>query len=585
MSNKKTKIISTLIFVSTIFGCSNNVNSSNSNSSSSSISIIKEKSFLEMLDELKNPNITYHSDYQIYTYPENAYSELEIQQRYDVYAKITEDLYEMKAYEYDTDKIASAAHLEQDEEGYVTYSSINIKNELVVERAIDSNNEEFLWEESVYFNLICKLDAKDFEKTNDTTYYYRGELTGIPLNILHTAIPTSFFDMESFKVIVKNNQIDSFEFQEIESEEAYEGYMYGRTLSIKFEDIGTTSISRIAPYEAKEENKELGLALEELRKQTNYTITSIGVLEDNTTKPLKETYITTQDILQKQYLGNEVYETGIHSYNGKMYNFETKDKYLLGTETTNNVNDYIPTFDFSENIFKYMGEENGSKVYTPFGGMEEVLNYINVISEHAADYFSPEGDIKFFVKNSKIEKIEFPIYPYDTANYYKITNRITYDNFGETTIDSSKWDSFVLELPGNEASAWSEYIYDFEFEYSPGQFEYMNLGSLFEKCLGDANKVPYFLPSSSNVEVSGNYSSSDKVVYVTLESLKGVDAEILRQSEKILTEAGFSKKEETEDIFTFYTYKLDNIRIEFLIIAMDNFMEIVITLPVGDLFK
>ena len=113
----------------------------------------------------------------------------------------------------------------------------------------------------------------------------------------------------------------------------------------------------------------------------------------------------------------------------------------------------------------------------------------------------------------------------------------------------------------------------------------MNLGSLFEKCLGDANKVPYFLPSSSNVEVSGNYSSSDKVVHVTLESLKGVDAEILRQSEKILTEAGFSKKEETEDIFTIYTYKLDNIRIEFMVIAMDNFMEIVITLPVGDLFK
>ena len=78
---------------------------------------------------------------------------------------------------------------------------------------------------------------------------------------------------------------------------------------------------------------------------------------------------------------------------------------------------------------------------------------------------------------------------------------------------------------------------------------------------------------------------------VIIEEYKGdLTGDLLEQQLQIMLNKHLKitqtdKKEETEDIFTIYTYKLDNIRIEFMVIAMDNFMEIVITLPVGDLFK
>ena len=576
------KTISTFLFLTIVCGCNNN---DNSISSSSTSNIIKDKTFSEMLDEIKNPNITYHSDYLIYYYPEEDSSKIYELQRYDVVAKISEELYEMKAYIYGTTNIASYAHYEKDEDGYVTSSDVDILNELVVKRVLDGNNEEFLWEDSVYFNMIKNLSYEDFEEVNTGIYAYKGDLNETPLNIIHTAIPTSYFTLESMKVIVKNNSIESFIFQEVESDQAYEDCMYGRSITLSFENIGKTVIDKLNPYEEKEENSDLGLALEDMRNQNNYTINSVGVLKDGSIENLQETYITENDILQVQHVDTGEFVTGIHNYNDELYTFESVDKYLLGSKTNSKIKDFIPKFYFSEHVFEYLGEENESKVYRPYQNMAAVLNYIDVISMYEEAYYAPAGDIKFYVKDCKLEKIEFPVFLYSTSNYREVTNRITYENIGTTTIDESNWENFVLELPGNEASEWNDYSYNFMFEYSDTIKEEINLGVLFEKCLGSANAIPYFLPSSSNIEVSGNYSSGDNVVYVTLESLKGIDGELLNKAELMLTKEGFKKSTEGDGFIELTRYYTSSIEIEIICIPSDNFMEIVFTLPVGDLLN
>lgn len=574
---KKTilKTVSTSLFLCIVCGC-------NGNNSSSSSSVQKEKTFSEMIEEISTQNITYRSDYLIYYYPIDEAEEVVEINRYDVTAKITEDAYDMKAYLYGTNNVASYAHLEKDESGYVTYSDIDIHNNLVINRAIDGNNEEFLWEESVYYNLIQYLKVDDFKSLNNETYEYTGDLEELPLNILHTAIPTSYFTIESLKVKIENNAIESFVFQEIESDEAYENHMYGRKVELSFENIGTTQIERVSPYEEKEENIDLGLALEDIRTKTNLTIKSEGILENNDLVPLQDTYITETDILQIQYQSDN-YKTGIHTYSDELYLFETVDKYLLGKRTNNKVKDYLPTFDFSEHVFEYLGEREGYKVYRPYSTMKAVLNYIDVISVYEDAYYPPAGDIEFFVKNNKLEKIEFPVFLYSTADYQEVTNRITYTNVGTTTINESIWEDFVLELPSTNATSWNHSSYDFIFEYSANNNEEMNLGDLFTKCLGASDEIPYFIPESSNFSIDGNYSSSDKAVYVTLISLNGIDEEAKNLINDILLGENYSYDEYHDEMMDIYTYIKDDIKVEVIVLPSDEYMEVVITLPVGSL--
>ena len=137
------KTVSTLMLL-TIVGCSNVTSSSSTSTSTSSNSNNTESTssnkdnllLKEMLDEISDPNITYHSDYYLYYYYIGEEDEVFQTQRFDVFAKITEELYDMKAYEYGTNRIASSAHLEKDSDGHVSYSEINIRNELVTQKLL-----------------------------------------------------------------------------------------------------------------------------------------------------------------------------------------------------------------------------------------------------------------------------------------------------------------------------------------------------------------------------------------------------------------------------------------------------------------
>lgn len=543
----------------------------------------KEVSFDKMLENISNSNITYRSDYSIYYYYIDGSKNIETIQRYDVVAKITEKLYDMKAYLYEDAAIASYAHLERDNEGYVSYSDISINNELVSERAIDEDGNPFLWEESVYYNLIKYLKTEDFEKIDNETYKYIGNLNDIPLSIIHTAVPLSYFDTESFTLKIKDNAIESLFFQEKESDEVYEDCMYGRTISIKFENIGTTEIKRIEPYNEVEDNNALGLALNDIKSKDNYTITSKGILEDKSEILFQETFITKNDILQIQNTNPGVYKTGCHTYNDELYIFESSDEYLLGEKAASSlkVASFIPTFNFSKDIFEFVEEnKEGYRVYKPYSTMSAVLDYVDVLNQYSEAYYSPAGDIYFFVKDNKLSKIEFPVYIYLSGDSKLATNRLIFSDFGSTTIESSVWDSFVLEKPSINVSSWDDKKYEIKIEGTKeGK---ISLGKVFEKCLGSSNGVPYFIPESSEFEVSGEYSREDKVVYISLFSEDNVNSNTINFIRKILLENDFEETEsELDEGYEEHTFSKDNIEIGVMMI--DGVLDIEITLPVGNL--
>ena len=579
--NKNYKLISSTFLLALLVGCSfesnSSQNSTSSNSSSSALSSStapKKRSFGEMLDDLKTDNITYQSDYLIYYYDLNDEEIIPLKD-YDVTAKITDEVYDMVAYE--KDMVASYAHLEKDRDGYVISSDINIKNELVSKRVVDGNGESFLWEESVYFNLINYLDAADFRKISDSIYEYNNDLS-LPLSIVHTAIPVSTFDIDYFQVNVENNKITSFFYQEIESDKVYENCMYGRRLEISFVDIDNTTIERVKPYEEKEENISLGKALDELRNSSNYSIEAKAYYEDGQVRDLYETYITEKDIIQTQHSDNGDYVFGCHTIDNQLYIFENAKEYLLGEEANGvEVKDLLPTFDFSENVFELVKEEDGYKVYHPFDQMVNVLDYVDVILEHSEEYYAPSGDILFYVKDAHLEKIEFPVFTYTQENAIIAIQQINYSNIGATSISTSTWDNFVLELPKEDvANTWYDESYKTTVKNAS---KTLTLGEIFDTCIGEENFIPYFIEENMDIDFDAEYSRKDKRVYVEI-GFSMDDSTFRDRVKTLFIDNGF---ELIYSDYLFERFKKNGVIVEFLFNGTDCIA--MIDLPIGNILN
>ena len=612
--NRKNKLICSTILLTLLAGCkldvssSNNINSTSSSISSStnsvsisssisssvvstisssskvestststsSSSIIKEKSLEDMLLDLKTDNITYQSDYFIYYYDLDEEEIIPLKE-YDVTAKVTEEVYDMVAYE--NGMIASYAHLEKDKEGYVTYSDINIKNELVVNRAVDGNGDNFLWEESVYYNLINYLEASDFTKVNKGLYEYTNDDLSLPLSIVHTAIPVSTFDIDSFLINVENDRITSFFYQEKESDDVYENAMYGRRLEIYFEDIDCTEITRVKPYEDRKENESLANALNELRTSSNYSIETKAFYEDGQIRNLYETYVTETDIIQTQHSDNNDYIMGCHTVDNSLYIFENVKGYLLGAKANTGVivNDFLPTFDFSEDVFELVEESEGYKVYRPFDQMVNVLNYVDVLLEHSEEYYAPSGDILFYVKDDHLEKIEFPVFTYTQEDAIIAIQQINYSNIGTTVIDSSTWDNFVLEIPkGDVANTWYDDTYTTKINKTT---KTMTLGEIFDTCTNEENYIPYFIEDWMNISFDAEYSKKDSCVYVEI-SFKVTDSTFRERVKTLFLDNGY-KTTISDDIFE--EFAKGDVIVNFLFDGSS--CVVMIDLPIGNILN
>lgn len=537
------------------------------------------KGFAKMLEEVSNKNITFRTDYQIYYYEKGK--EKNILQRHDVTSKMVDGMYDMVAYNHGTNDVTSSAHLEKDENGYVAERYVDIHNEINTTLAKDGTDNPFLWEESVYINQIGKLKEEHFDAIENDQYIFNSDLydlNEVPLTLLHTAIPTTSFDLESLIVTTKDDKIESFIFQEKDDSELYEGYLYSRTVTVKFENIGTTEITAVKANEVSNENDALGLALQEMQNANNFTIVSDAVTDTETTNILT-TYVTKDDVVQEQNTMEGLKTVGLHTVNNELYSFSSTNDLLLGRlSEEQDINNLIPSFDFSKDVFKYDSTTNGTRVYKAYSAMEEVLDYVDYEKGYSGEYSYPSGDICLYVKDNHLTRIEFPIYmSLDGVTPTLSTMRISYQNVNSTTIDPTVWDSFVTDLP-NQITSWDDISLEFTMMFPDGSDMPMTPDMVIESALGDVNALPFFLPSNASYTVSGEILEADNQVSLSFESTTPATIDDLENINFILEiESEFTC--EPDEMADFYT-KGD---IDIMVMLMETGLSVEIYLPIGDL--
>lgn len=550
---------------------SSSINESNSVESSS---IDLNPKLRIALEEVSVNNITFRTNYEIYYYEIGKSEEKNNLQHFDVYSKITDDAYNLNAYIYDSEYIASSIDLLKSEDGYASYTYLDRHNVVQREYSLDAQGNKYLWDNSVYFNFFAYLSSNDFEAIDENTYRYSADLTDIPLYFVHSIVPVSAFDLESMILHLEDNHITSITFQEKESDDVYIGYMYGRILNTTFDNIGTTSINQVAPYAIDENNDDLGEALNDIRSRKNYTITSIasdteGVKEDFT---MKQTQISDKDVLITTFYDGLNSYSGLHT-NDSLYTFDSIGNKLYGKLTNQPITNYLPTFDFSKDVFRYIStDENGIKTYEAYPDMNEVIDFIDVNEYYSGMFFSSAGGIRFLIKDKKLIEINFPMYVNSESESLLISNHLIFDKFNETSIPNNTWDNFITSV---NITSWEDETLLFNF-YNHNVIEVVNPKQVFDKALVNENnkEIVMFLPNDIPFVVSGNVSNETDEVYLTLSSYEAIPANKLRDSKLLLSNAGFKYRAAND------AYINGNIEICF-IEDSEGYVSIEMVLPLG----
>lgn len=567
MKNTILKGVVTFMLASFLFACDNTTSQSASGNSTSQV-----KTFEDMLDEVSNHNITFKTDYHIYYYEKGKKdTTMEDLNHYQVISKMNQDVYEMVAYIYGTTDVASSSYLVKDDNGKVAQKFLNIQNEVQIVEALDADYASIDWDDSVYINQISKFKTSDFNLENKQ-YTFSGDLNNLPLTLVHTAIPVSEFDLESFKITTKDDKINSFVFQEKENDEIYAstGHVYGRYLTVSFENIGTTEVTEIKPFEISENNVPLKNALNEMQKATNYTIT-VDLITSTETINVSQTMVTETDILQ---ISEAEESQGIHTYNGSLYSFSTVNDKLLGVAIPDEeISSLKPSFDFSGDILTYVSSNEGFEIYKVNTLMEEVINYIDFGMEYI-DIYSQESGILFYVKDNHLSHIEIPSSTYINGTFSSVTLKVSYASFNSTSIDEIIWDKFVIELEGK--NSWSEIELSLNFPDETSMD--FTFDMILELTLGDSEAIPFILPSNLVFDVSGEILDTEDQVQVLFEAETTSIEDDLAEIFLILSDAGFEYA--TEDEST-ELYTKDNISI--YVTAFGEILMIEFDLPVGEL--
>ncbi len=554
--------------------------------SSTPSSMVPEKTLDEMLSDLKGRNITYHSDYQIYYYPVGKPAEKKVIEHYDVQTKFEESAYESSAYLISNNEkqLALYVHYEKGADGDVVEKYVDLQNEVKSRPVMDINEQTFKWEESVYVNQISKLVSNDFKNEN-SHYVYSGDLNNIPMTIVHGAAPVSNFDLESFTIEVKDNQIDKLVFVEKEADDVYDGSMYGRTISVAIEDVGKTEIKPVSAKAVSAENDALGVALEELRNASSYT-TKLSVVVENQELPMQTVKLTEKDavISTDPSFGGTV--AGVHTEGESLYVFEQKQDQLVGT-LVGASSDFAylkPGFSFSKDIFEFAGEKDAIRNYEVGANYIDVLDDIVFLGEYSQAYAQTEENITFKVKDNHLEEVSFPTILQDNQGMALLASlRIQYSDINTTTIEPTYWDNFVVnETVLGEMLTWdaSELEFNFELTSDGATTELMTPALVFDLCLPDSSIIPALIPSGTTYSVYGNYSAEDQCVYLDIEVENAYTDEVLEQINIALLDKGYTYDDSAMVDLGIESYTLGDVTIS--IMGMDGTLIVSFELPAGE---
>lgn len=549
----------------------------------------KEIDLNEAFLELSSNNITYHTDYDIYYYEIGNKSNKQSILRYDVIAKFDVDKYQLIAYNYGTKDIASYANLTKDEEGYVISQEIGIRNNIVTSRVVDGNNNEFQWSDSVYVNSLSSFTSTDFSLSDDRrSYVYTGNVTDDKvMNIVHGAIPTSYFDTSSFELFIDKGKISKLVIKEVESDEVYENCMYGRSLSITFSDIGTTKVDTVSKHPELADNDDLGTAITEMRGLKNYTI-NIDIITNGQVQKHAKKLITENDVVMAYYDNEKTSYSGFHTHENELYTFQTVDSYLYGTKyNSNSFRLMMPTYIFSEDIFRYDGtNEEGYKCYSLDPSMSDVLNYVDFASGYSETYYPSESRITFFVKDARLHYITFPTCSFTDGQVVVQTYKITYDNFNTTVIEENFFENFTLDIPFTDLN-WSSNLLKVDFSFSDEENDNKSLliDDIFKATIGENYNIPYFLPTQYVYEdITGNYSTEDNSVHLSFSTSNVITNEEYSAIEKNLKDVGFEGSGlMNDDTMSMAMFSRDDIEIAIILDTMQKCTIFDFTLPIGNI--
>ena len=362
----------------------------------------------------------------------------------------------------------------------------------------DSMSNAFVWENQHLWNHIAEM-ATDinskfiYDSANDVFTYewYIVENKNIIVKdqydyYLMTYLSyslTPFLDdtLDSISFRMENGNITKF-FARTETETG-DGKVAYTEVELSFSDIGTTTVPEPTPYKHIEDSA-LAKAIEKMKNATNYTFSAKEVA---TTKPTTDPSdydmsastsadfptsakkgtvgvvgrITSDKILLKRTGEYEQYNDSQYWIEYTGYNQVSADKYdyfeydpstkkLVGTKKYNGtIADLIPQWDFSADVFKYVG---GRKVLGENGQVVEYAEYVlcdSQIMGEIAKEFSMHSNAKNTVASSKYQlsilvdlkgNVVSTSYPYTYGRWFGYVET-TYSDIG-TTAFTDEFDGY-----------------------------------------------------------------------------------------------------------------------------------------------
>lgn len=497
------------------------LSSTNSIDSTPSTSSIKEEINVEkILEKHYASNITYHSDVKFYYYAPTDYENVHILQHYDVYAKYTPNRFTFKSYIYGSSYVYSSFYLEKEESGFVTSKTLNINNEVVSTTAMTSSSTPLIWDESIYKNdLLTYISMDDLTLQDDGTYLLTSDTafewletvaasctdtSNLSASLIESGV-FSFFDDGSMTLTI----------QEKESDEVYAGYMYGRTITISFEDVGSTEISDFTNYPSKEENNSLSLALNKMKEANNYSYTLTSYVNNEKKQDLEIGYVGNTDIFRKEFnieTNGYIYE-GYHTYKDNLYSFySSSDTELIGTKVSEPISSFLPDFEFSSDLFTLKTETNGVKTYEIMD-FPTIVDHITPNKELSGSYYNGNSD-PIQIKIDSSNNVESIIIP---ANIVQIKSNvqtvlygyyeIKYVDINTTTFDNL-FSNFISEEEAKEITSWDSLCLSLTSTIGNNPKEIMN------HFLGENETIPFFLPSSIKTYSEVSYDSEVQGIFI-----------------------------------------------------------------------
>lgn len=494
--------------------------SSSTASSSSSLTSSSDDGEAERLDALlepyRNQNITYKSAIDFYYYEKGKPETKDYLQRLDAVAKYTPEAFSFEARFKGEEDVYSSLLLAEDAKGMTAYQSINLNGKAVTTEALDASENPIAWDDSIYHNLLSHVAGKDLVKQEDGSYHIEGANNKYLLADIGSAASntTNLYpnEIDYGAITFDDKGTMSLLIQEKESDEVYEGYIYGRSINISFEDIGTTVVKTLEDLKEVEENAPLKEALAKLRAAKNYTIiTNATLLSTGKSKFFSEARFTENDYLLMSATddGYGILYSGVHKDGEKTYSYVSNDtSRFVGVETEDIVSAHLPTFDFTHNLFTLQGTENGVSTFT-IAEYPEVLNFVSTDPNLASSFANAlNKPILFKVKDNALTSIEIPAYiPDENGSGQEATLTLTYKDY-EATDPAALLKGFKTEA---ETASYASYD---DVAANGNKEGFATISDVFKRFFGDeASSFPFVLPAGIKFYEDVSYQAGMEPLY------------------------------------------------------------------------